>query len=108
LDPPPDQSVQGLEEGLPVSALIGVDNTLHHPTESILHLKPSSGFHRTVNKPLVDAFKNGAHNKERQGYRFTELALRKLARDLPEIVQATEFSEAGSELLHKYWRRSGY
>jgi hypothetical protein len=73
-----------------------------------LYLTPSSSFHRTISKPLVDTLKDGSHNEEWQGYRFSEFAFREFATELPEIIEATEFTEAGSELLHKYCRRSGY
>lgn len=108
MDPPPDKSVQRPEQGFSVSGLVDVDNTLHQSTESILYLTPRRSFHRTIGKPLVDTLKDGPHNKERQGYGFTEFALREFATELPEIVEATEFGEAGSELLHKCCRRSGY
>jgi hypothetical protein len=73
-----------------------------------LYLTPSGCFHWTISKSLVDALKDGAHDKERKGYRFADFSFGEFATELPEIVEATEFYEAGSELLQEDCRRSGY
>jgi len=73
-----------------------------------LYLTPSSSFHCTISKSLVDTLKDGADYKERKGYRFADFPFGEFATELPEIVEATEFSEARSELLQEYCRRSGY
>ncbi len=64
-----------------------------------MYLTPSGSFHWTINKSLVDTLEDGAHYKERKGYWFADFSFGEFVTEIPKIVEATEFSQAGSEFL---------